>query len=53
MFRRYYVAVFRELTPNIFKAYSNKMGHSKRTYVVVSTVRCLQVLVKMIYENIT
>jgi hypothetical protein len=37
----------------IFKTYSNKIGNNKHTYVVVSLVRRLHVLAKIIYINIT
>jgi hypothetical protein len=52
MFRRYYLAVFRELTPIFFKRTAIKEV-TVSVQVVVSIVRCLLVLAIMIYINIT
>jgi hypothetical protein len=53
MFRRYYIVIFSQLTPNLLniRVYSNKIGHNKHTYVVVSAVQNSQVLVKIIYTS--
>jgi len=39
MFRLCYLAVFRQLTPKVYKTQSNKTGHNKDTYAVVPKVQ--------------
>jgi len=39
MFRPYYLAIFREPTPDFFNTYSSTVGHNKPTYVVLSVVQ--------------
>jgi len=39
MFRRYYLAILGEFTPNVFNKCSNKIGHNKQGYVVVSIMQ--------------
>jgi len=39
MFRHYYLAIFREPTPDFSKMYSSKIGHNKHTYVMLSVAQ--------------
>jgi len=43
IFRCYDLIIFRQLTPNT--VYRNKIYHDKRTYVLVSIVRCHKIYI--------